>query len=58
MNLQDLIDELTNLTPASARSSAVRFKHGDVEDFELKSVRYEGGETVVEIEEAQKETDD
>lgn len=47
MTLQDLLDELTAL-PASARTATIWLRD-DVEDYEVDSVRYEGGKAFVEF---------
>lgn len=49
MTLQDLIDELTALTPSSARGASVRFRSGDVQEFDVLSVCYMDGEVVIDL---------
>ena len=49
MTLQDLIDELSAL-PESARTATVFVRVYDVMDEHVGSVRYEGGEVIIEHE--------
>ena len=52
MTLQNLIDELTNIEPKSARTANVFLYCGEKDiDLEIASVRYEMGEVVIEVEE-------
>jgi hypothetical protein len=54
MTLQDLIDELQAL-PASARTAAVYVRNGDIDDLDILSARYEGGQVIVECDQDEPE---
>lgn len=49
MTLDELIESLVGL-PASARTATVILRFVDVDEFEVQSIRYEGGEVLVVIE--------